>query len=49
MGISDVAFYIWRVKSGGMDVSEARRLKDQEVESALLKKLLAEAMLNMKH
>ncbi|KVS70177.1 hypothetical protein WK41_19260 [Burkholderia cepacia] len=41
------SFYTWRAKFGGMEVSEARRLKDLEVENARLKKLLAEAMLDM--
>jgi putative transposase len=46
-GFSDASFYTWRAKFGGMEVSEARRLKDLEVENARLKKLLAEAMLDM--
>jgi len=45
-GISDATFYTWRKKYGGMDVSEARRLKALEEENARLKKLLAEAMLD---
>ncbi|XQM36017.1 Insertion element ISR1 uncharacterized protein A3 [Cupriavidus sp. H19C3] len=44
---SDASFYTWRVKFGGREVSEARRLKDLEVENARLKKLLAGAMLDM--
>lgn len=44
-GISDATFYKWKAKYGGMDVSEAKRLKALEDESARLKKLLAEAML----
>ncbi|VWC00262.1 transposase [Burkholderia lata] len=46
-GFSDASFYTWRANFGGMEVSEARRLKDLEVENAWLKKLLAEAMLDM--
>ncbi len=46
-GFSDASFYTWRAKFGGMEVSEARRLKGLEVENARLKKLLAEAMLDM--
>jgi len=46
-GFSDASFYTWRAKFGGMEVSEARRLKDLEVEIARLKKRLAEAMLEM--
>lgn len=45
-GISDAAFYKWRSKYGGMEVSEAKRLKSLEDENARLKKLLAESMLD---
>ena len=45
-GISDATFYIWRKKYGGMEVSDAKRLKALEEENAKLKKLLAEAMLD---
>ena len=45
-GISSATFYKWKSKFGGMDVSEARRLKALEDENARLKKLLAEAMLD---
>jgi putative transposase len=45
-GISDATFYKWKAKFGGMDVSDARRLKVFESENARLKKLLAEAMLD---
>jgi putative transposase len=45
-GISDATFYKWKAKFGGMDVSDARRLKVFESENAKLKKLLAEAMLD---
>jgi len=41
-----VTFYKWKAKFGGMDVSEARRLKVLEDENAKLKRLLAEAMLD---
>lgn len=44
--ISDVTFYTWRKKYGGMEVSDARRLKGLEQENAKLKKLLAESMLD---
>jgi len=44
-GFSDGSFYIWRSKYGGMDVSDAKRLKALEVENARLKKLLADSML----
>jgi putative transposase len=45
-GISGATFYKWKSKFGGMDVSEARRLKLLEDENAKLKRLLAEAMLD---
>jgi putative transposase len=45
-GISDATFYKWKAKFGGMDVSDARRLKTLEDENGKLKKLLAEAMLD---
>jgi putative transposase len=44
-GFSDASFYLWRSKFGGMDVSDAKRLKTLESENARLKKLLAESML----
>lgn len=45
-GISDATFYTWRSKHGGLEVSEARRLKALEEENHKLKKLLAEQMLD---
>ena len=45
-GISGATFFKWKAKFGGMDVSDARRLKALEDENARLKKLLAEAMLD---
>ena len=45
-GVSSATFYKYKAKFGGMDVSEARRLKVLEDENARLKKLLAEAMLD---
>lgn len=44
-GFSEASFYAWRSKFGGMDVSDAKRLKALEAENARLKKLLAETML----
>jgi putative transposase len=44
-GFSEASYYLWRSKYGGMDVSDARRLKALEVENARLKKLLADALL----
>lgn len=46
-GFSDATFYKWRAKFGGMDVPDAKRLKELEAENAKLKKLLAEAHLDM--
>ena len=45
-GISTATFYNWKSKFGGMEVSEAKRLRSLEEENARLKKLLAEAMLD---
>src|ERR1700758_5110606 len=45
-GISSATFYKWKAKFGGLDVSDARRLKALEDENAKLKRLLAEAMLD---
>lgn len=45
-GISTATFYAWKAKYGGMDVSEAKRLKALEDENAKLKRLLADAMLD---
>ncbi len=46
-GISDATFYKWRSKSGGLEVSEAQRLRSLEAENAKLKRLLADAMLDV--
>jgi putative transposase len=45
-GISDVTFYKWKSKYGGMEASDAKRLKALEDENAKLKRLLAETMLD---
>ena len=45
-GISEGTFYKWKAKYGGLEVSDARRLKTLEDENAKLKKLLAETMLD---
>mgnify|MGYP000206248756 FL=1 len=45
-GLSSATFYKWKAKFGGMDVSEARRLKALEDENARLKRMLADAMLD---
>jgi len=44
-GIANGTFYRWKSKFGGMEVSEAKRLRELEAENARLKKLLAETML----
>ena len=46
-GISDGTIYNWRSKYGGMEVSEAKRLKQLEDENAKLKRLLAESMMDV--
>jgi putative transposase len=45
-GMSSATFYAWKSKFGGMDVSDARKLKTLEEENARLKKLLADSMLD---
>ena len=45
-GISDATFYKWRSRYGGMQASDAKRLRALEDENAKLKKLLAESMLD---
>jgi putative transposase len=45
-GISDATFYKWKAKYGGLEVSDAKRLKALEDENRRLKKLLAESMLD---
>lgn len=45
-GVSSATFYKWKAKFGGLDVSDAKRLKALEDENAKLKKLLAETMLD---
>jgi putative transposase len=47
VGFSDATFYKWRVKYGGMEASDASKLRDLESENAKLKKLLAEAHLDI--
>ena len=46
-GMSEATLYNWKAKFGGMDVSDAKRLKALEDENAKLKKLLAETMLDV--
>ena len=46
-GFSDASLYKWRAQDGGMNVSEAKRLKELESENGKLKKLLAEAHLDI--
>ncbi len=44
-GFSEASYYLWRSKFGGLEVSDAKRLKALELENARLKRLLAEALL----
>lgn len=46
-GFSDATFYKWRARFGGMQASDAKRLRDIEAENGKLKKLLAEAHLDI--
>ena len=46
-GVSDATFYKWRSKYGGMEVSDAKKLKALEAENAKFKKLLAEQMMDV--
>lgn len=46
-GISDATFYTWRTRFGGMEISDAKKLKALEEENRKLKKLLAESMLDV--
>jgi len=46
-GFSDATLYKWRARFGGMDVSDAKRLRELEQENGKLKRLLAEAHLDM--
>jgi putative transposase len=45
-GVSDASIYKWKARFGGMDVSEAKRLRTLEDENAKLKRMLADAMLD---
>ena len=45
-GVSSATFYKWKARFGGLDVSDAKRLRSLEDENAKLKRLLAEAMLD---
>ena len=47
-GFSDASFYKWRSKYGGMEASEAKRLRELELENGKLKRLLAEAHLDIR-
>ena len=45
-GISSATFYTWRKKFGGLDASEAKRLRELEAENAKLKRIVADQMLD---
>lgn len=44
-GFSEGSYYLWRSKFGGMSISDAKRLKELELENTRLKKLLADSLL----
>ncbi len=46
-GISSATFYTWRKKYVGMDASDAKRLRELEIENAKLKRIVADQMLDM--
>jgi putative transposase len=46
-GVSEATIYNWKAKYGGLEVSKARRLRELESENAKLKRLLADAMLDI--
>ena len=46
-GISPATFYLWRKKFGGMEASDAKRLRELEAENAKLKKIVADQVLDM--
>lgn len=46
-GVSSATFYAWRKRYGGMEVNEARRLRELEAENAKLKRIVADQMLDM--
>lgn len=46
-GISSATFYAWRKKLGGMEASDAKKLRELETENARLKKIVADQMLDM--
>jgi len=46
-GISSATFYTWRKKYGGMEASDAKRLRELETENAKLKRIVADQMLDM--
>ena len=47
LGVTTVTYYRWRKEYGGMEVDQAKRLKDLESENARLKKLVADQALDM--
>jgi putative transposase len=47
LGVSEATFHRWRAKYGGLDVSEAKRLRQLESENARLKRLVAELTLDI--
>jgi putative transposase len=46
MGITETTFYRWRQKYGGLEVNEAKRLRELESENSRLKRMVADLMLD---
>jgi putative transposase len=46
LGVTEQSFYCWRRKYGGMDVSEAKRLRELEIENGRLKRMVADLLLD---
>ncbi len=46
LGVTEQSFYRWRRKFGGMDVNEAKRLRELEIENGRLKRMVADLMLD---
>lgn len=49
IGVSNQTIYLWKRKFGGMEVSDAKRLRELETENGKLKRLLANAMIDIDH
>lgn len=49
LGIANQTFYAWRSKFGGMEVSDAKKLRELETENSQLKRMLADSMMTIDH